>query len=152
ENNVPRYDPLTGNLENSAVFSRAGKVGVGMAEPTEKLEVVGNMKATGKTITKAVELANETGTPLPNQITRNGNKPQYTDSAGVTKGLVKVHTSVLTDKIAVMTADDEIKPATFSPGALEKVYGEDGDGVVKTTEVVAYKAIDTSLSPPDLAQ
>lgn len=128
ENNVPRYDPLTGNLENSAVFSRAGKVGIGMAEPTEALEVNGRTKANG------VQLNNFTTTPLPNQITRNGDKLKYTNSSGVTRDVM----------VGFTTENDEIE---FT-----------GDGTpanplqASVANKIPYKAIDTDVTEPDLAQ
>lgn len=76
ENSVPRYSPQTGRLEDSEIFSRAGKVGIGTMEPTEALEV------NGRTKTKAVLLENEPGTPANNTITRTGNQLKFKDDSG----------------------------------------------------------------------
>lgn len=82
EGNVPRYDPLTGNLENSVVTERAEKVGIGTAEPTEKLVVVGNAKA-NKLIT-----TQQASNAIPNTFwTNSAGNPMHTNGAGVSKQL-----------------------------------------------------------------
>lgn len=79
EGNIPKYDPNTENLENSVVTERNNKIGIGTVEPTEALDVDGKVKA------NAVKLNNTSGTTLPNEITRDGDKLNYTNSAGVKK-------------------------------------------------------------------
>lgn len=65
-----KYSEATGRLES-------GKI----SETPAGIDVNGSIKA------QAVELENEPGTPLPNQITRNGKKAQYTNDVGVTENI-----------------------------------------------------------------
>lgn len=78
-NIAPDYSALTN--ERHIKKTAGGLADSNIQDTINGIDVNGNIK------TQAVELENETGTPLPNQITRNGNKPQYTDSAGVTRSL-----------------------------------------------------------------
>lgn len=82
EGNIPKYDPLTGNLENSSITEKSEKVGIGTTSMTEKLTVDGNVKA-DKFITNQ-----QASNALPNTfwVNMSGN-PQYTDSSGITRSL-----------------------------------------------------------------
>lgn len=128
-NITPDYSALSNQKHLKYDTSTGKPVDSNITDITEGIEVEGLTK------TRGVQLNNTTTTPQPNQITRNGDKLKYTDTTGTTRDVM----------VGFTTSND---------GDIE--FTGDGTPTNPLSAIVGnkipYKAIDTSTTPPDLAQ